>query len=408
MNSGALNNNKERMSLKFSAPTNWQWDLIQSLPVNGIDEIFGKLQDDPIGGLRNSYSLPYLSRKEAARYIQEIHRKDIKFNYILNSICLNNYEWTRSGQGKIRDFLSWLTDIGVDAVTVSIPYLLQIIKKNYPDLMVTVSTAAAVHTIERAKYWESIGADEITLNSVDVNRSFILLKRIKDAIKCKIRLIANECCLYQCPLRMYHCAIGSHGTQSQHFLKGFSIDYATLACNYRKLLSPLELIRSPWIRPEDLKYYEEIGIDRIKLVDRVMSTDAILLIIKSYLARRYDGNLMDLFPSVTKYLMYEKSNIYHKLRYFIRPFSVNVFKLAKAAALIRPHIYIDNRALDNFILHFLNNDCSTVSCLECGYCQNVADKVVSIDKSLQESAGEKYKVYLDGLISGDMFSYRRQ
>ena len=393
------------MALKFSVPTNWQWDLIRSLTGDCIDEIFGKLKDDPVGGLRNAYSLPAISRKQAVRYIQEIHKKGMKFNYVLNSICLNNYEWTRRGQGKIRGFLDWLMAAGVDRVTVSMPYLLQVVKKGYPGLAITVSTGAGVDTIEKAKYWESLGADEITLNSVAVNRNFSLLRKIKDATKCGIRLIANECCLYQCPFRVYHCAIGSHGTQSQHFLKGFSIDYPTVICNYRKISSPMELIRSPWIRPEDLGHYEDIGIDRIKLVDRVMSTEAILLISKAYHDRSYEGNLLDLFPFVTKYFMYKNSGLSHKLKYFFRPFSVNLFKLAQAKDLIRPHIYVDNKSLDNFISHFLDNDCSKTSCQACGYCRKVADNLVRIDKKSQQSSVKKYEKYLDDLVSGSMFRF---
>jgi collagenase-like PrtC family protease len=392
--------------MKFSVPTNWQPELIQALNVESADEVYGKLRDDPIGGCRNSYSLPFISRHNTQAYISQLHKKRIGFNYVLNSICLNNYEWTKSGQKQIRDFLAWLVEIGVDSVTVSIPYLLEMIKKNYPSLKVVVSTMAGVDSLGKVKYWECLGADEITLSSIRVNRNFPLLKKIKQEAKCKLRLIANECCLYQCPFRPYHAAIGSHGTQSQHYLKGFLIDYPNLSCNYKKLLSPFELIRSPWIRPEDLQHYEAIGIERIKLIDRAMSTPVLISIYNAYVNRSYEGNLFDLFLSADKTLILEKPKLLHKLKYFFRPFTVNILKLIKLKELIVQDVfYIENRDLDDFILHFINNDCSLTLCEDCRYCYKIADRVVKINQDKRLCLIKKYEKYLDELVSGGMFRY---
>lgn len=392
--------------MKFSVPTNWQPELIQALNVEYADEVYGKLRDDPIGGCRNSYSLPFVSRHDAREYIHQLHKKGIGFNYVINSTCLNNCEWTKSGQKQIRGFLSWLVDIGVDSVTVSIPYLSEMIKKNYSILKVIVSTMAGVDSLAKVKYWEGLGADEITLSSVRVNRNFPLLKRISREAKCKLRLIANECCLYQCPFRPYHAVIGSHGTQSRHYLKGFLIDYANLACNYKKLLSPFELIRSPWIRPEDLQHYEAIGIERIKLIDRAMSTPVLISIYNAYVNRSYEGNLLDLFLSADKTIIVEKPRLLQKAKYFFRPFTVNVLKLIKLRELIMQGVfYIENRALDNFILHFIDNDCSLALCEDCGYCYKIADRVIKINQDRRSSLIKKYEKYLDVLISGEMFRY---
>ncbi len=391
--------------MKFSVPTNWQQDLIQNLKKDYVDELYGKLQDDFIGGLRNPYSLPNVSKKRVKFYVREIHKKDLKFNYILNSICLGNLEWTRFGQKRLQYFLGWLIDIGIDSVTVAIPYILELIKKRYPFIKVTVSTVALVDSIEKAKYWEDLGADEITLSSISVNRNFLLLKKIRGAVKCQLRLIANECCLYNCPFIIYHGTSSSHAAQSQNFLKGFVFDYSILACNYRKIKNPLEFIRSPWIRPEDVRYYEEIGINKIKLVDRTMPTESILRIVNAYVNRRYDGNLMDLFPGITKSIMFAKPHLFHKFKYFCHPFLINIFKFAKIKELIFPDIYIDNRGLDNFIQYFLSRDCSRISCIECGYCQEIANKVIRINKASQLAIIKRYQEYFDELFTGKLFRY---
>ena len=389
--------------MKFSVPTNWEQDLIPKLRKDNIDEVYGKLAYDFVGGGRASFLIPHVSKKKAAVHIKEIHKNGLSFNYLLNTTCLGNLEWTASGQKKIRRLLDWLVSIGVDKVTVSIPYLLELIKKCYPQLKVAISTQAGIDTVERAMMWENLGADKLTLSVVDVNRNFKLLKRIRESVKCELQLIGNLLCLYRCPFYKYHSALNAHASQPGYRLRGFVIDYCSLRCTTYRLNNPVEFIRSLWIRPEDISYYEGVGIDGIKLVDRGMKTESIALIVNAYLARRHDGNLLDLMPHATKNIMFQDSKPWHKLRYFFRPLLVNIFRLQKGRGLFSSaNIYIDNRKLDGFIEYFLNNDCSLRSCRECSYCKNISKEVLKIDSGHQLRDMEEY---ISELVSGGMFKY---
>lgn len=392
--------------MKFSVPTNWQKDLIPKIKNLEVEELYGKLGADFIGGGRASCVIPNVSKTWVASYIKEVHRAGIKFDYLLNATCLDNLEWTRKGQKKIHALLNWLITIGVDYVTVSIPYLLQLIKRHYPQLKVSVSTMAGVNTIERAKYWEDFGADEICLLYIDVNRNFRLLKEIRKNLTCRISLIANNDCLYHCPFNVYHPNWVSHSSQALHPTKGFAIDYCYLFCRYIQIKEPVNFIRGAWIRPEDIHYYEEIGVDKIKLVNRTMPTDQIAMIINAYSKRCYDGNLLDLFSKPSKNIMLSKLNLLHKLRYFFRPLSVNIFRFVKYKDLFNASkVYIDNKALNGFLEHFLNEDCSLKSCQRCGYCEKIANKVVRIEPDYQREIVIKYHRCLDELISGKLFTY---
>ncbi|MBL7196775.1 MAG: U32 family peptidase [Candidatus Omnitrophica bacterium] len=392
--------------MRFFVPTNWQKDLIPRIGKDSIGELYGKLAADFVGGGKLSYQLPQVSKKQIAAHVKEIHKHGLKFDYLLNSTCLNNLEWTMSGQKRLHSLLGWLGEIGVDSVTVSIPYLLEMIKKQYPRFKVYISTLAGINTVQRAKYWENLGADRITLLNLDVNRNFRLLKQLRKNIRCELQLIANVNCLYECPFYLYHANLASHGSQSSHLTKGFAIDYCRLSCRYRQLNNPVDFIRSTWIRPEDIHYYEEVGIDWIKLIDRGMTTETILTIVDAYSRRKYEGNLLDLFPDHTKNIMFRSLNPLHKLRYFFRPFSVNIGRLFKNRKILTNiGVYIDNRKLDGFLFHFLNHDCSLTSCKECGYCEEVAKRVVKIDADLQLQGSDRYCEYLEDLISGRMFRY---
>ena len=233
-----------------------------------------------------------------------------------------------------------------------------------------------------------------------------MLKKIRENVKCQLQLIANNGCLYNCPFYNYHSVLTSHSSQSGHSLRGFVIDYCALSCTYLKLSNPTELIRADWIRPEDLHYYKDIGIDRIKLADRGMPTERISIIVEAYSKGYYNGNLLDLLAGFSKKGFLEKPEILRGLKYFLRPFSANVFRLLKTKDL---HscigVYIDNRALDGFIEHFLKQSCRLISCQDCGYCGDIARQVVKIDQENYEKALMKYRDVLDDLISGGIFKY---
>ena len=195
--------------MKFSVPTNWQDDLLSDIKKKDVVEVYGKLAKDYIGGGRASAIIPNPSKKKAVQHIRDLSKNGFKFNYLLNSTCLDNEEFTRKGQGKIYKLLAWLSAIGVDSVTVAIPYLLEMIKKQYPNFRVSISTHTGIDSVQRAKNWEDLGADKLTLSVLDVNRDFRQINKIRKAVKCKLQVIANLTCLYNCPFYKYHAHVNS-------------------------------------------------------------------------------------------------------------------------------------------------------------------------------------------------------
>jgi len=395
--------------MKYSIPTNWQDELFDALNNDYVDELYGKLNCDIVGGGRPSFMLPNVSRLRFRQHVEEAHRRGIEFNYLLNATCMSNRELTIWGQRKLRRLLDWIVDNNIEAVTVSMPYLLQFVKHNYPNLKVYVSTMAGVDSLPRARHWESLGADRITLSAVSgLQRNFTLLRKIRECIKCELQLIVNLTCLYECPFWTYHSVTHSHASQSHHPSRGFLIDYCFLKCNYMKIKNPVEFIRSGWIRPEDLHYYEDMGFDRIKFANRNMSTESIIKLMVSYIERHYEGNLLDLFSDKSKrcYAKEHSQGLINKLKYLCRPFSVNIFKLLELGKLLDdPGIYVDNRALDGFLEHFIQKDCSLTSCQDCNYCQQISDRATKIDRIKQSKLLDSYSVCLDNLTMGSMFTY---
>jgi len=392
--------------MKYSIPTNWDDRLIEEIAKLKKDRIirfYGKLHEDLLGGGRPAIAVPFVSSKKAAAHIKRIHSQGLKFNYLLNTSCFNNLEFSRKGQRQLREMLDWLSCLGIESVTVTIPYFLELLKKRYPHFRVSVSTMAHVNSLLKVKRWKELGADEITLSNTEANRNFRLFNNLKKYVSCKIQLICNANCLYCCPFHFYHANISSHSSQSRHASRGFVIDYCFLSCRLQHIMHPVDFIRSTWIRPEDTSCYEDAGIDSFKLIDRGMTTEALLRISRAYFDRSYDGNLMDLFRTPSKTIRFGKKNWLAKARYFFRPFSINIFKFAKGDFLTSDFdVTINNASLDGFIGHFLTHNCEDTSCDECQYCFQWAGKVLNINA---QELLKKYRSYKDSLVSGDIFAY---
>lgn len=394
--------------MKFSVPTNFQADLISSLGNNkkDIDYIYGKLADDFIGGGRPSMFLPSISRRYLKKYVSHVHAHGWKFNYLLNSACLGNREYTISGQKQIRRLIDWLVKIKVDSVTVAIPYLAQLIKKKYPGLELHVSNLAYIDSVIKAKYWQDLGADVLVLASSSLNRDFETLNKIRRHVKCRLELIANNACLYRCPIRDYHRAMIAHASQKDNASSKYFIDYCIINCRNIRLKDPVNFIRADWIRPEDVRYYEAAGIDYLKIVDRSKSTAFISRAVGAYINRSYKGNLVDLFIfSPQDFFLRGVKKYLHSIQYLFRPFTVNIFKVRKIFKPLPLDVHIDNEALDGFLEFFVKGKCKQGLCDECGYCREIAKKTVKINEKYLNDILLKYKNILDDIILGAPFRY---
>jgi collagenase-like PrtC family protease len=387
--------------MRLCVPFNGQLDLLEKMDRQRVTEVYGKLSQDFVGGGRASCINPYVSSSTISSCVSKAHSLGLNFNYLLNASCMGNREWTRKFQKRLRRFLDWLQRIGVDSITVASPYLAELIKRCYPFNLV-ISSMAQINSIRQAKIWEEIGADTITLSQIDINRNFTLLREIRKNVKCNLRLIANEDCFFRCPTYFYHANVSAHASQGT--LGNYFLDYCRLDCRLKRLSEPVNFIRASWIRPEDMHCYEDVGVNSLKIIDRGMTTGALIRIINAYTEGYYKGNLLDLLPHPSVNLAISRPALLSKIKYFFRPNFVNVFKLYKVKSIMRDlDVYIDNRALDGFIEFFLREDCELKSCRECGYCYDIAERVVKINTSSMEKTRRLHREFLDSLVSGDIF-----
>lgn len=348
----------------FTIPTTFEDDFlkdIHSLNKKFVDsqivELYGSLPSDVIGSGRNFWDLPKVNFFTMEKHIKKIHSLGIKFDYLLNPTCLFNIEFTYSGRKKIKQLLNFLSDVGVNTLTISIPFLIEIVKENFPSFEVNTSVLSNINSPEKVKFYKDVGADRITLDP-DIYRNFSLLKKIRDKFpQLKLQVLVNGTCLFQCPMKSYHSNVTSHFSQKlencsfSDFIPPFSFNER---CMLIRLQNPEEFIKSCWIRPEDVKIYSDIGINYFKIAGREFPAKIILKQVSAYLQQQYDGNLADLL-----------------MGYF------DAYKFKKPLK-----FYIDNKKLERFLEYFLQDYPCQKGCDTCSYCKEITEKVFEIEERI--------------------------
>jgi len=373
--------------MKLLVPTNWNPDLI--LPLSKLEadvQIYGVLPTSMIGSGGTGPDNIRMMANQVEEYIEQAHLAGLKFDYLLNAPSMGNMEWDEKTHRELLIHLNWIASIGADSVTVTIPYLVELIKRQFPQLEVRVSTIAHVNSVARAKLFESLGADSITLD-INVNRSFGALKAIRNTVSCELTVLMNNLCLYQCPYEYYHHDGLGHASQNYNPLRGSYVDYCVLRCTLDRLRDVSQVIKCRWVRPEDIHIYEDIGIDMFKISSRAMPTEKILRAAKAYASRHYQGNLYDILNVVPPKAGFASSALPGEQGNGIGS---------------PPRYYIDNQALEGFMDFFRKQDCSS-GCDHCGYCQRIADKAIRFDRDEVDEYVAALNETLDNLSSSRIF-----
>ncbi len=376
--------------MQLLVPTNWDPDLI--LPLSKLEadvQLYGVLPTSMIGSGGSGPDNSGMTANQVEEYIQHANSAGLKFDYLLNAPSMSNMEWDEATHQKLLIHLNWIASIGAESVTVTIPYLVELVKRQFPRLKVRISTIAHVNSVARAKLFESLGADSITLD-INVNRDFGVLKAIRNAVSCELTVLMNNLCLYQCPYEYYHHDGLGHASQNYNPLRGHYVDYCVLRCTLDRLRDISQIIKCRWARPEDIHLYEEIGMDMFKISGRSMPTERILRAATAYSSRQYQGNLYDIMNVITPKTGFVNSGL-----------------LGEQSNVVTspPRFYIDNQALEGFTDFFKKQSCPS-GCSNCGYCQRIADRVIEFDSDEVDEYIAALTASLEKLSSSRVFKVK--
>ena len=369
--------NKEINKTKFLVACNWDKELIKQLSKysSDIKYIFGKSKADVFSGGRPMKEVHELEhRKKAEDYIKYAKTNNLEFNYLLNGTELIE-EFSKETTKKIHENLDWISGMGVKWVTVCNPRLAKIVNDNFSNLNINISIFAHIRTIRQIEFWQRLGAKSINLDR-ELVRNTKQLKLLTKNTDVDLILLANDPCLLNCPYELYH-----DSSMSKNSVTGEKYyHYCSFTCMLEYISNPVEIIKSSFIRPEDINYYENIGIKNFKIVDRNRTTKFIVNAVNAYVNREYNGNLIDLMSIYSSFD--RKHEKIEQLSEELNEETIDKFWKELPAIV---DIKLNNKDVSDLFDKIKNTNCSTVNCDTCKICNKYENKIIFNKNNLSKT-----------------------
>ena len=360
----------------FSVPADFRTSTIDALcELNSrfdsarVEETYGQAT---VGVMRSSGRNPRgiqaVDLKSLERYVAYSVGKGIDFNYTLNASCLGNMEFTSRGIRQINRFLSRLWSIGIRNLTLTLPSVMSIVQDSPHPFTVKISTICQINCAAKAEFYKNQGFSRLVVDE-DITRDFRRIRQICEVFGDGVEIIVNSFCIKDCAYKMFHYNYESHYNFARQDIR----NYFEQRCMVQRAGRWSSPVRLNWIRPEDLGYYEDVGVHRFKIQGRnSVARGDLPRATEAYMRGSYEGNFHNLLA---------------------------LFDPRKTDAPYRP--YIDNRKLDGFIDRFVHNpELCIGNCGACSYCDSFAEAAMDREKVeamcrevLQTCAeGEPYEV----------------
>lgn len=277
---------------KLTIPCHWDKKVIETIKPQQdpsldieVKEVYGVLAKEVICHGRSPESVPHVTRTEAVNFREFIKNQGFQFIYLLNAPF--TFDSIRT-QKQVEAYLDWVINtFRADALMISSHGLMRFVRKRYPKVKIYISTIAGILNVEQLEKFMDIMPNRVIPHH-DVNRNFHDLEEIVEQShkwNIEVELMLTESCLRRCPNRKAHY---------EHLgRKSDDVPFHTV-CNTKKLTYPLELLKANVIRPEDMAFYEALGVHFFKITGRSKPAKWLPKVTKAYLNRKYEGNLIRL------------------------------------------------------------------------------------------------------------------
>lgn len=333
-----------------------------------VAELYGSLKTSKLGSGRKHSDLPATSFNDFENYVNECKKNNIEFNYTLNSNCCSNKEFTIKGKKQIITDIEKLVGIGINKFTIALPSLISIMASEFPSIEVTLSIICGVDSPSKMRFYCQYDNIKNIYISESVYRNTKLLKELIDIAhenNKDVGILVNSFCLPDCPLRNYHYSFGAHAVPGTNYTVP---EYYASICALMKINDKKNVLNAPWIRPNNLMSYIDLGIDRLKISgrERILKSADFHKVVQVYNSQHYDGNLIELFMCFSECAHSEIFNMQN-----------------------------DDK-LDSYINSILNGKhrCNFNNCKNCTFCKHALESI-----KINESASVKWtKVFTDKII----------
>jgi len=235
-------------------------------------------------------------------FVQHVKQTEITPIAQIDSTCQGNFEAHVEQFHATISLMERLKHLGIKEVVVSSPNNVGFIKAKFPTFKIYLSYSQLVVSMNRAKIFFEVGADNIILHP-DVARNMNTLKnflklpsKLGRSQESEFILPLNLGCNWGCIQWYYHHNLQSHRTISSPVFENQSeisnvkdeFDYPLLYCWKKRVEDPKRILKACWISPLDLVYYEEMGYENFLLFTNGMNTPQSISLIESYTKKTLD------------------------------------------------------------------------------------------------------------------------
>lgn len=186
----------------------------------------------------------------------------------------------------------------IDSVTLADPYAVRQLRQRFPDLPLQASVYMMIDTKGKARTALNLGISTIC-GPPSVNRRRRVLEEMMSLERhhpqFRLKLLATHACFDSCVFYNRHALVPQLRDALHRGGDVFS-DAMGSHCEPDACVYPLtdlsDLIKRPFIRPDDVGYYQEHQLaHELKIAFRNESTDALKTKVAAYVARSFTGDL---------------------------------------------------------------------------------------------------------------------
>lgn len=197
-----------------------------------------------------------------------------------------------------------------DTVTTTSPFIANVLRREFPSVRIRWSINQRVHGSTGFEYvlddFDSFYLSREHHRDLEWVRKTSIWAHEHGKL---VGLQANSGCLRQCPYQTFHDNLHGHGEIRQNEIGKRDFDFTYFLCK-RTLAKPEhaeDFLRGTWLRPEDLREYEQY-VDIVKIATRRHPNPEKVL--ESYATYSYDGMVEELMDPVHQMAVRFKSVIF--------------------------------------------------------------------------------------------------
>ena len=287
----------------LSLPSDFKTETIQSFAdLNKNDylikvwEVYWSFPNKKFSSSRFKENLPeMLKENDLIEYINECKHNWINFNYVMNQMSFNNFEFSKIWKSEIIKFVQFLYDIWIRHITIANPKVMYIISSKFKNIHITISIVNNISSLFWIKSFMTFCKWNISKVYLweDMNRDIVWLKDVISKSDIPVALILNNNCVLNCPNRTHHYNFLWNPSENIENDRYYYSNYS----NSTKIHDLAEVVRTPFIRPKDIYRFLDLWVKYFKIAWRetIQYWANLVKVAEIYMKWEYDDDLFDLF-----------------------------------------------------------------------------------------------------------------